>query len=134
MKKQHVVNSECMRGTLLVQLLHPHDPTPLQLLPVSSAQPFPLRPMWPRTRRTTQRQSRTTLTPAKVVCGTQEANKSVIYDGLITLGPMGCLPLPLPLPAAPAGAVGALRGRTRRWGCGTRGVLAADASSAFRVK
>lgn len=35
-RKQRVVNSECMRETLLVQLLHPHDPTPSQLLPVSA--------------------------------------------------------------------------------------------------
>lgn len=34
-RKQHVVNAECMRGTLLAQLLHPHDPMPSQLLPVS---------------------------------------------------------------------------------------------------
>lgn len=62
----------------------------------------------------------------KVVCGTQEANRSIIYDALITLRPMGCLPLPC---AAPAGAVGALRGWTSRWECGTRGILAASASS-----
>lgn len=41
-RKQRVVNSECMRGTLLVQLLHPHDPMPLQLFPVSRVlNPFP---------------------------------------------------------------------------------------------
>lgn len=71
-----------------------------------SAQPFPLRPMWPRTRRTALRlldeQSPTTWTQTKVVCGTQEAKRSRISDALITLGPRGCLPL-VP-PAAPAGA------------------------------
>lgn len=105
-RKQRVVNSECMRGTLLVQLLHPHDPTPSQLLPVSTVLNPSQRPMWPRTRRTTPRlpdeQSPTTWTQTKVACGTQEAKRSRISDALITLGPRGCLPL-VP-PAAPAGA------------------------------